>query len=156
MLWEFNQHRENLGGHILWSLPSNVFEAVGGRWKLAAQLQKAVSQLGLCPDGYDHQDHPLNSDSQPCVWNKAFQWHLALIPGMGSQCRRLCHCRHHNFYTSSSLLLVGRREIWSLMIAEAKFSCMQRLILWASQISTAKSHWNIMTNEYEHLLSCNN
>jgi hypothetical protein len=41
--------------------------------KLAAQLEKADSQLGLCPDGYDHQDHPLNSDSQPCVWNKAFQ-----------------------------------------------------------------------------------
>jgi hypothetical protein len=82
MLWEFNQHREKLGGHILQSSPFKVFEAVGGRWKmanclfavkLAAQLQKAVSQLELCPDGYDHQDHPLNSDSQPCVWNKAFQ-----------------------------------------------------------------------------------
>jgi len=51
-----------------------------GRWplvcllvKLAAQLEKADSQLGLCPDGYDHQNHPLNSDAQPCVLNKAFQ-----------------------------------------------------------------------------------
>jgi hypothetical protein len=75
---------------------SKVFEAVGGRWKLAtclfavklaAQLQKAVSQLGLCPDGYDHQDHPLNSDSQPCVWNKAFQWHLAKIQWQNSLAR---------------------------------------------------------------------
>jgi hypothetical protein len=82
MLWEFNQHRENWVGTFFEVYHSKVFEAVGGRWKmatclfavkLAAQLEKAVSQLGLCPDGYDHQDHPLNSDSQPCVWNKAFQ-----------------------------------------------------------------------------------
>jgi hypothetical protein len=75
---------------------SKVFEAVGGRWKmatclfavkLAAQLEKAVSQLGLCPDGYDHQDHPLNSDSQHCVWNKAFQGHLAMIQWQNSLAR---------------------------------------------------------------------
>jgi hypothetical protein len=54
------------GSSVKYFCHSKVFEAVGGRWKmatclfavkLAAQLQKAVSQLGLCPDGYDHQDH---------------------------------------------------------------------------------------------------
>jgi hypothetical protein len=59
MLWEFNQHRENWVGTFFEVYHSKVFEAVGGRWKmatclfavkLAAQLEKAVSQLGLCPD----------------------------------------------------------------------------------------------------------
>jgi hypothetical protein len=54
------------GSSVKYFRHSKVFEAVGGRLKmatclftvkLAAQLQKAVSQLGLCPDGYDHQDH---------------------------------------------------------------------------------------------------